>query len=990
MATCTPERDAPKGATGAPELSYAVQCVLVKQCLSEEMWNLLSVDSRRYLLNISMNLDEYFGSCTIPPGAQTTTWTKGEKQAFVGHYQEWIKSGVDPSRHWGLFSILIPSKTGKQCGLFRKKLEIAHQLCECPKIQKDNEAKLDQITLWLFKGICDMLVRSQRVNEAARDTACEEIINEQLTGQCSLTHETPLDDKVVYVNYPGTGCETGSMLCYGSVILQFLARIDELVDLVSLQIIASGNKFLKMFLGLRYDLETEGPLIPIDRILEMTNMDLTRQQDAHELFVVFTNCLREAFGEQYRERFDAMFLSTVVRQEGDTISEETFTNWDVHLGNRAGTLELSDLLDEAFSSCVFVRTSKILVIHVVRTSPSRDLQVIKSFTRVSCSPALDMTGMGGVVYGLMGIIYHIGADDESGHYFALLFEDETIVCIDGSLCVFVSADDPGLRERLQNAEEAMFIYGASIHLRCWFRVSQLVGGENLCSGMCTPNSCQTQTRLRIVDRRQNTAPQFRFLEKLAATAVSRKQDKTFRHLALEEKLYLAAFSGRGISSARLAWDIGRSPSTVARFLENPLDAEPQRRSSILSNDEILKIVMNESLKAQRLSCAKLAAKIYQDYHTLISKETVRKLRRKAGLRFLSPIPKARLTDVTKDTRVAFATHMLTNGIHLLRRTPIVFSDESRFVMCDDGSKLWRIPGECLESDYVEREQHSVQVMVWGAISMGYKSPLLCFRETCTQDSYMELLARHGIFEGLDQIYGYKQYLFQQDNAPPHVARRTLEWLENKVYLLTDWPPHSPDLSPVEMMWALAKARIDTSDVRTAADLFHKVEVVWNSIPKETVDNIVSSFEARLRAVCTLRGDSLNGHWGYVHRIHVLVSTTPIENIDEEVMKLDARRDSRQHHTPRPEADIRTDDTTINQPSALLVVREMEEEFENAVRQQQPTSSSSDSSDDAEDMPVMESSIEQGPRLIATPNTQPGRLTNILASTARFIARVFGL
>ena len=105
------------------------------------------------------------------------------------------------------------------------------------------------------------------------------------------------------------------------------------------------------------------------------------------------------------------------------------------------------------------------------------------------------------------------------------------------------------------------------------------------------------------------------------------------------------------------------------------------------------------------------------------------------------------------------------------------------------------------------------------------------------------------------------------------------------------------------------------------------------------------------------------------------------------MKLDARRDSRQHNPPRPGVDIRSDDTTINQPSTLLAIRELEEEFENDA-----SASSSDLSNDEElDMPVMEveSSIEQGED-IATSGTQPGRLANILASTARFIARVFGL
>ena len=257
---------------------------------------------------------------------------------------------------------------------------------------------------------------------------------------------------------------------------------------------------------------------------------------------------------------------------------------------------------------------------------------------------------------------------------------------------------------------------------------------------------------------------------------------------------------------------------------------------------------------------------------------------------------------------------------------------------------------------------------------------------------MTMLTENRIIEDLDDLFGRFEYVFQQDNAPPHVAKRTLSWFDGKVNLLHSWPPHSPDLSPVEMMWAIAKARLDISGVKTREDLFKRVQDVWSSIPQSVCDNMVSSFEARLRAVCSLRGNTLNGHWWYVHKIHMLLQSTPVAQIDKEIMKLDSEhpriaQESRSMPAEthfEDEQDIHVD-MANSDGSALLAVAELESALEDA------TSSSSE--DEEWDMP--EPAEYSGPEHVMEIAEGEMRMRNgmsriqmIVDSTARFFRRLF--
>ena len=97
--------------------------------------------------------------------------------------------------------------------------------------------------------------------------------------------------------------------------------------------------------------------------------------------------------------------------------------------------------------------------------------------------------------------------------------------------------------------------------------------------------------------------------------------------------------------------------------------------------------------------------------------------------------------------------------------------------------------------------------------MGIKlGPLIFINEKIKKDIYITVLEQNllGYIDAL-MVEGLEDIIFQQDNGSPHTATITQKWLENagREHEFTDmeWPPISPDLNPIENLWAWLKLEL---------------------------------------------------------------------------------------------------------------------------------------------------------------------------------------
>lgn len=153
-------------------------------------------------------------------------------------------------------------------------------------------------------------------------------------------------------------------------------------------------------------------------------------------------------------------------------------------------------------------------------------------------------------------------------------------------------------------------------------------------------------------------------------------------------------------------------------------------------------------------------------------------------------------------------------------------------------------------------------MVWGAIWIGGRSDLVIMdraeegRGGYTADSYIDVLERT-----IEACWQPGQ-IFMQDNAPIHTARKVRQWFEDHGIPLTDWPPYSPDLNPIEHVWARMKAWIcqhypllsNLGHTQEALNEFARVcREAWEAIPQEDIDHLIKGMDYRVNAVLAAQG-----------------------------------------------------------------------------------------------------------------------------------------
>jgi hypothetical protein len=246
------------------------------------------------------------------------------------------------------------------------------------------------------------------------------------------------------------------------------------------------------------------------------------------------------------------------------------------------------------------------------------------------------------------------------------------------------------------------------------------------------------------------------------------------------------------------------------------------------------------------------------------------------LKFYRGEPSKLLSDKNKKERVAFCKrHIHTNWNN------VFFTDRKRFRFKYPGTSVhpgyWSHAGKKLE---VKSINHPYPYNIYAGVSRYGVTPGRAVAGTyglassfhnkkgqvsksITAEEYADVMKASLLPQGSRLLstrdnLGSGNWFFQQDNDTAHKkGKEVLDQYnqENRkgIQMILDWPPNSPDLSPIENIWGIVDQKVAAKGCKTFADFCKEVDMELEGIPNKTREDLWSSMRRRMQHCIDLKG-----------------------------------------------------------------------------------------------------------------------------------------
>ena len=242
----------------------------------------------------------------------------------------------------------------------------------------------------------------------------------------------------------------------------------------------------------------------------------------------------------------------------------------------------------------------------------------------------------------------------------------------------------------------------------------------------------------------------------------------------------------------------------------------------------------------------------------ISRKTVMRRLQEQGMHCRRPFIGPTLTILNRANRLQWARTHIRWTFRQWNR--VLFTDESRFCLsvADGRQRIWRRKGERHAAACVLQHNRfgGPSVMVWGGISGQYRTPLVVIDGNITAQRYVDEVLRPYV---LPFRAAHPQVnIFQHDNARPHAARLTKDFLTEEEVPVMPWVPYSPDQNPIEHLWDELGRRVYARNPASRQALIICLQEEWEAIPQAFIQKLIHSMRNRCRMCIEANG----GHTRY--------------------------------------------------------------------------------------------------------------------------------
>ena len=249
------------------------------------------------------------------------------------------------------------------------------------------------------------------------------------------------------------------------------------------------------------------------------------------------------------------------------------------------------------------------------------------------------------------------------------------------------------------------------------------------------------------------------------------------------------------------------------------DAKRSGKPELLKDDQ-KKMIDQWLLRDDELSTTDLQKLLWKESGQFISRPTIQRAV-KEKLNWICSKPRycQMIRQKNKEKRLEFCKQLLGTGDNF---HDVVFTDESTV-------QLARYYSKCRYKKDMPRPlkpkpKHPLKVHIWAGISMEGPTNIVIFTGNMDADFYIEIL-ESALLPFLRDHPNIER--FQQDNDPKHTSKKAAEMMRKTGINWWRTPAESPDLNPIEKVWAQLK-RFLCRKVKplTQAELVQGIERFW--------------------------------------------------------------------------------------------------------------------------------------------------------------------